>query len=259
MNYSLFEKYPELFAFSTEREGGVSVGKYASLNLCDYTGDELSSVKKNRQIFCKKNEIVSDRLFMPHQIHGSGTLIIDEIFLSLSSLEREQKLDGVDALMTNQKGVCIGVSTADCVPIMLFDSKQKVIATVHAGWRGTLAKIVVKTLEKMQLHFGSSPTDILVQIAPCISFENYEVGVELVDSFAREHFPINQLFCDKEKDKFCFDLKTANCFLLLEFGVLPQNIAVSDCCTFRDYERFFSARRLGINSGRMFSCMMLRR
>ena len=111
----------------------------------------------------------------------------------------------------------------------------------------------------MQLHFGSSPTDILVQIAPCISFENYEVGVELVDSFAREHFPINQLFCDKEKDKFCFDLKTANRFLLLEFGVLPQNIAVSDCCTFRDYERFFSARRLGINSGRMFSCMMLRR
>ena len=259
MNYSLFEKYPELFAFSTEREGGVSVGKYASLNLCDYTGDELSSVKKNRQIFCKKNEIVSDRLFMPHQIHGSSTLIINEIFLSLTSLEREQKLDGVDALMTNQKGVCIGVSTADCVPIMLFDSKQKVIATVHAGWRGTLAKIVVKTLEKMQLHFGSSPTDILVQIAPCISFENYEVGVELVDSFAREQFPINQLFCDKEKDKFCFDLKTANRFLLLEFGVLPQNIAVSDCCTFRDYERFFSARRLGINSGRMFSCMMLRR
>lgn len=259
MNYSLFEKYPELFAFSTERNGGVSVGKYASLNLCDYTGDSLSSVKRNRQIFCEENNIANDRLFIPRQTHGSKIIIIDEKFLCLSSLEQIKKLNGVDALITNQKDVCIGISTADCVPIMMFDVKKRIVAVVHAGWRGTLAKIVVKTLKEMQLHFGSSPTDILVQIAPCISFENYEVGVELVDSFAREQFPINQLFCDKEKDKFCFDLKTANRFLLLEFGVLPQNIAVSDCCTFRDYERFFSARRLGINSGRMFSCMMLRR
>ena len=258
MNYLLFEKYPEVFAFSTERNGGVSVGNYTSLNLCDYTGDMLCSVEENRQIFCDANGISQYKLFMPHQTHGSRVEVLDEDFLKLSTVLQRQRLEGVDALVTNLRGVCVGVSTADCVPILLFDSVQKVVAVVHAGWRGTLAKIVINAIEKMCVCFASSPANVLAQIAPCVSFDNYEVGVELVTLFQNEGFPIEQLFLYRGAEKYCFDLKSANKFLLEQAGVLPSNIAVSEFCTFRDYERFFSARRLEIKSGRIFSCMMLK-
>lgn len=258
MRYALFEKYPALFALSTEREGGVSKGNYASLNMCDYTGDNPLSVETNRQIFCEKHRIARERLFMPHQTHGNRVSVLDEPFLQLSPALQRERLHGVDALVTDRKNVCIGISTADCVPLLLFDPVQEVVAAVHAGWRGTLAKIVTSTVETMSICFGSLPTHLLVQIAPCISVENYEVGRDLYELFRQKGFPVEQLFFEKNNGKFHFDLKAANRFLLLEAGVLPDRIAVSECCTFRDSDRFFSARKLGIDSGRMFSCMMLR-
>ena len=155
--------------------------------------------------------------------------------------------------------MCIGISTADCVPLLLFDPVQEVVAAVHAGWRGTLAKIVTSVVETMSIRFGSLPAHLLVQIAPCISVENYEVGRDLYELFRQKGFPVEQLFFDKNDGKFHFDLKAANRFLLIEAGVLPSGIAVSECCTYRDSDRFFSARKLGVASGRMFSCMMLRK
>lgn len=259
MRYALFENYPGLFALSTEREGGVSKGNYASLNMCDYTGDNPLSVETNRQIFCEKHRIARERLFMPHQTHGSCVRVLDEPFLQLSPALQRDRLHGVDALITDLNDVCIGISTADCVPLLLFDPLQKVVAVVHAGWRGTLAKIVTSTIETMSIRFGSLPAHLLVQIAPCISVENYEVGRDLYELFRQKGFPVEQLFFEKNDGKFHFDLKAANRFLLIEAGVLPSGIAVSECCTYRDSDRFFSARKLGVASGRMFSCMMLRK
>ena len=128
----------DVVAFTTTREGGVSEGNYGRFNLNPYCGDSPAHVKENMDRLCAQLNIEEERLILPHQVHSDASLIIDESFFALSSQQRTAALEGVDALITRQRHTCIGVSTADCVPILLFDQKQRVAAAVHAGWRGTV-------------------------------------------------------------------------------------------------------------------------
>jgi len=238
-------------AFSTTRHGGCSKGNYAAFNINRYCCDSEEDVCKNRQALCQMLGISDDRLIMPHQVHLTKVTKIDEAFFSLNATERQEAVEGVDALMTDLKGVCIGVSTADCIPVLLYDYEHQAICAIHAGWRGTVKHIVVKAVEAMAEAYGTRPQQLTAQIGPGIHLDSFEVGDEVYDAFAQEGFDMSAISVRKEK--WHIDLPECNRLQLVDAGLLPQNIKVSPVCTFQQATDYFSARRLGINSGRIFT------
>lgn len=247
-----------VLAFSTTREGGVSTGAYSAFNITHYCGDAPSNVQQNRQSLCSLLGISDDRLILPRQTHGTNIICIDDAFFSLIQEERVTYLQDTDAVMTNLPELCIGVSTADCVPVLLFDCANRVVAAVHAGWRGTVARIVEKTVACMQAIYNTFPANISAVIAPSISFDSFEVGDEVYDTFAAAGFDMN-VIATRYDARWHIDLWEANRGQLLSCGVPSFAITVSGICTYKNYNRFFSARRLGINSGRIFNGIMLKR
>ena len=258
--YSLFEPFGEqIVAITTSRRGGISRGAYASMNLCHYVGDADEHVKANRLLFCKHMGVTPERFFMPRQTHGDNVLKIDDDFLKLPKRSQMCLLEGVDALITDRKRVCIGISTADCVPVFLYDSAKQAVAVIHAGWRGTIARIVTKAFLMMQDVYQSDRKDLYAVIGPCISQANYEIGDELYDLFEKSRFPVDRLF-EKEAAalKWHLDLRESNRWLLMEMNIPAQHIEVSDICTYDQSDIYFSARQSGIRSGRIASCIMLK-
>ena len=173
-------------------------------------------------------------------------------------VRKNQELQGVDALITRTPGCCICISTADCIPILLYDKEHHAIAAVHAGWRGTVRHILAHTLRRMQATCGTEGKDIIACIGPGISFASFEVGDEVHEAFRAEGFPMEQISAWKpETHKYHIDLWKANHLQLSDFGVPSRQIETAGICTYRQHEDFFSARRLGIKSGRILSGIML--
>lgn len=244
----------QVTAFSTTRNGGVSKGDYASMNCTPYTGDDIEAVQRNQQLLCTALHIEKEQLIIPYQTHSVNALVIDKEFLQQNAEKRNEQLQNIDALITQEKGVCLCVSTADCTPILLYDRKQQVIAAIHAGWRGSVNYIVRKTLEQMNRLYNTQGEDIFAAIGPCIGFDAFEVGDEVYDAFKQNDFPMEYISGWKpETHKWHIDLQMANSVQLLDFGVPTEQIDFCDICTFTHYEKFFSARRLGIKSGRILS------
>jgi len=243
-----------LFHFSTTVKGGVSEGNYSTFNLGMYNGDNIDCVAENRERLAKVLEIHEEDIIVPHQTHEDKILIIDELFLSKTDLEKVQLLNGIDALITNRKNICIGITTADCVPILIFDPVKNILAAVHAGWKGTVAKIAEKTVNEMIKSFRCDPKDLLAGIAPCISQEKFEVGEDVVDAFRQAGFLISDIsYRNPLTGKRHIDLQLTNRMILEKSGVLLQNIETANLCTYSNPDRFFSARRQTIYSGRMLT------
>ena len=246
--------HTQVTAFSTTRNGGVSKGDYASMNCTPYTGDDIEAVQRNQQLLCTALHIEKEQLIIPYQTHSVNALVIDKEFLQQNAEKRNKQLQNIDALITQEKGVCLCVSTADCTPILLYDRKQQVIAAIHAGWRGSVNYIVRKTLEQMNRLYNTQGEDIFAAIGPCIGFDAFEVGDEVYDAFKQNDFPMEYISGWKpETHKWHIDLQMANSVQLIDFGVPTEQIDICDICTFTHYEKFFSARRLGIKSGRILS------
>jgi YfiH family protein len=246
--------HTQVTAFSTTRNGGVSKGDYASMNCTPYTGDDIEAVQRNQQLLCTALHIEKEQLIIPYQTHSVNALVIDKEFLQQNAEKRNEQLQNIDALITQEKGVCLCVSTADCTPILLYDRKQQVIAAIHAGWRGSVNYIVRKTLEQMNRLYNTQGEDIFAAIGPCIGFDAFEVGDEVYDAFKQNDFPMEYISGWKpETHKWHIDLQMANSVQLIDFGVPTEQIDICDICTFTHYEKFFSARRLGIKSGRILS------
>ena len=251
--------HTQITAFSTTRNGGVSKGDYASMNCTPYTGDDLEAVQRNQQLLCAALHIEKEQLIIPYQTHSVNALVIDKEFLQQNAEKRNEQLQNIDALITQEKGVCLCVSTADCTPILLYDRKQQVIAAIHAGWRGSVNYIVRKTLEQMNRLYNTQGEDIFAAIGPCIGFDAFEVGDEVYDAFKQNDFPMEYISGWKpETHKWHIDLQMANSVQLIDFGVPTEQIDICDICTFTHYEKFFSARRLGIKSGRILSGIFMK-
>jgi hypothetical protein len=252
-------------AFSTTRHGGYSTGlsasaacqskNYAEFNINRYCGDEEEHIRKNREALCSLLGISDDRLLMPHQVHQTRTVRVDEALLSLTEEKRREALEGYDALMTDMRGVCIGVSTADCIPILLYDEAHHAICAIHAGWRGTVARIAEKAIAEMNAAYDTRPEHIKAQIGPGIHLDSFEVGDEVYKAFAQAGFDMTPISVKKEK--WHIDLPECNRQQLIVAGLEPHNIRVSPICTFQQSADYFSARRLGINSGRIFTGIIL--
>jgi len=248
LDYNLHEN---VVAFSTTRYGGFSTGAYGEFNINRYCGDDVESIRKNRALLCQQLGISDDRLIMPHQVHLAQSVRIDEAFLTLSEEDRQTRLEGIDAVMTHLTDVCIGVSTADCIPLLIYDSRHHAVAAIHAGWRGTVQRIAQQTIADMTAAYGSQPADLCVQIGPGISLDCFEVGDEVYDAFAQAGFDMPSI--SRREAKWHVDLPECNRLQLIAAGVPEARISVADICTVKQSDTFFSARRLGIQSGRIFS------
>jgi len=260
-----YDMGPQVVAFSTTRQGGDSTttlpagesSNYATFNINRYCGDSDEHICRNREALCRLLDISDDRLVMPHQTHQTRVTRIDESLLALSAEDRQEALEGYDALMTDLQGVCIGVSTADCIPLLLHDPRRHVVCAIHAGWRGTVARIAQKAVSAMTATYGSQPEDIVAQSGPGISLDSFEVGQEVWDAFAAAGFDMQTI--SRKSDKWHIDLQECNRQQLVTAGLRPQSITLSGICTFKQCDTFFSARRLGINSGRIFTGILYRK
>lgn len=239
---SILNNTPVIAAQST-RIGGVSQGAYASLNLGMSVNDAKENVIKNREAFFGALGIELSQLVISKQVHGN------EVFVAQTPTITE----GYDAIITNVPNVFPVVSIADCTPILIYDEQHKAVAAIHAGWKGTVAGIVTATLHKMHQHYGTTGAYCKAYIGACIGYTNFEVGEEVAQHFA----PHLKRF-DEQKQKWFVDLKSANNQQLLNFGVLSQNVEISDYCTVKDEQLFFSHRRDKGLSGRMMVVIGMR-
>jgi YfiH family protein len=140
-------------------------------------------------MLCNELGIEDNRLILPRQTHGDKTIAIDRAFMQMTREEQEKMLYGVDAIITELPRTCIGVSTADCIPVLLSDSVRGVVAAIHAGWRGTVARIAEKCIKAMSYTYGCTPGNIKAVIAPGISMDSFEVGDEVYETFKENGLP----------------------------------------------------------------------
>lgn len=179
-------------------------------------------------------------LALPRQVHSDNVLFVTEA----------GRPEDTDAVITDRPGLCVCVKTADCIPVLLYDTRKRVIAAVHAGWRGTVARIVQKTIEKMN---PNSPSDLHAIIGPGISLEWFEVGDEVYEAFRAEGFPMERIA--RKSDRWHIDLWEANRWVLEKMGV--EDIFVEGTCT-RTSMDFYSARRETINTGRNYNGIFIK-
>ena len=244
--------------FVTTRQGGVGTGNYASFNPGEYCGDGAECVRMNRNLLSEAIGISPECIFAPFQVHGCEIRSLSPSFLALSPEERKACLQGVDALVTDIPGLCIGVTTADCVPVLVYAPDKKVVAAIHAGWRGTVQQIVAGTIRVMIEKYGANPSLMLAGIAPSIGPEAFEVGEEVVDAFRESGVDLSAFLSrNAATGKAHINLWEANRLQLLESGLEAVHIEVSGICTYTQHDEFFSARRLGIQSGRILSGIMV--
>jgi hypothetical protein len=267
-----FAKFPWLVHGFSTRPGGISelYGEKV-LNLGFTEWDSKGNVLENRRRFQSALDLNDLALVTLKQFHSDVVHLFDAA--------PAEPCRG-DAAATNRPGLLLAVQTADCVPVLLVDPKKRAIAAVHAGWRGTLARIVTKAIGEMRMNFGTKPADLLAAIGPSIGGCCYEVGTEIAVEF-KSQFPNASDWFDELRtgdepnplqwlnmmppghqpppNNVLLDLKKANRAQLLDVGLRTQNIFVSDLCTACRRDLLFSYRREGTPSGRLISVIGLAR
>lgn len=239
-----FRAFNQLIALQSTRTGGVSQGTYSSLNLGINTGDSEEKVKKNTLRLCEAAGINSEKMVSSVQVHGTEILTAD----------KPGRYHGYDAFMTDKKDLFLCIFTADCYPVLIYDPRHQASAAIHAGWKGSSDRIVMKTLDAMQKNFNSTPEECFAYIGTGISAEFYEIGLEVAKEFPQDNLRRSPL----SDDKYMLDLSLANYQQLLASGIPASNIERSQCCSFGDSDKFFSYRRDNGKTGRMVSLIGVR-
>jgi hypothetical protein len=229
---SLAERPGIRHAFFT-RQGGVSEGIYESLNAGTGSHDAPQRVAENRSRMAAALGVGPKRLLTAHQIHSPDVVIADAAWPA----DRRPR---ADAVVTRLPGLAVGVSTADCGPVLLADAQAGVVGAAHAGWRGALAGVVEATIEAMET-LGADRTRMAVALGPMIRQPNYEVGPEMVEAFLRADPDNGRFFVAAERQRHMFDLPGYIAARLQRAGVTQ----VEDLghCTYADETRFYSYRR----------------
>ncbi|NTW78280.1 MAG: peptidoglycan editing factor PgeF [Syntrophaceae bacterium] len=218
-------------------------------------GDEEFRVLQNWSTLAKSFDIPLDQFLVLNQVHGDGILVVEAGGAHLSS----QSELSYDAVVTNRPGLAICIKTADCVPVFIVDQAKKVIAAVHAGWRGTASAISAKVIRLMCERYGSRQQDILAAIGPSIGLCCYEVDNVTAEAFLAHKNNESFLFPKATKNnKWMVDLPEANRRQILDCGIPEANIESSGYCTMCNQNIFFSHRGSGGITGRQINFMMIR-
>ena len=214
------------------RLGGKSTGIFKSLNCGPGSSDNKKNVLNNLKIVCNKINTKPKKIILLNQIHSNKFYYISK------NSKLNNKFEG-DALITDKKNLPIAVLTADCAPILIHDKEKKMIAAIHAGWRGAHNGIVTRVVDFM-IKKGCSPKNITAAIGPCISINNYQVKEDLIKKFI-EKDKKNMIFFKKKKDVNYFNLNRYIYFQLKNLNIKKIDIINKD--TFNAKNNFFSARR----------------
>jgi YfiH family protein len=244
--------------FSTRR-GGVSAaysarGAATELNLGFTAADDAESVRENRLRFAEA--VTGSRetpLITARQVHSNVSVVANDS--GLAGCE-------ADGLMTSQTGVQLGILTADCIPVLVADPVKRAVAAFHAGWRGTVQRIVEHGIAQMRTEFGSDPADLVAAIGPGIGQCCYIVGGEVRERFGAEFSYADELFSradDESSSEMRLDLIAANRRQLLYAGLNPEAVAVVGGCTACQPDLFYSHRASGGRAGRMMAVIGVRR
>jgi YfiH family protein len=261
-----FAKLPWLVhGFSTRRGGASSLHGQKVLNLSFMDWDTKENVAGNRRRLQQAVEAGEFALVAMQQIHSD----VIHPFTAAPAKPRSG-----DASLTQQSGLLLGTQTADCVPILLVDPNKRAVAAIHAGWRGTLARIAEKAVGRMRFEYGCRPADLLAAIGPSIGPCCYEVGAEFVTKFTAQFADAPEYFDEARTGdepnplqwlnmrppghqpppkNVHLDLWKANRSQLLVAGLHANNIYASELCTACRTDHFFSYRKEGARSGRMLS------
>ena len=242
VQYSIFKSFKNLVAFTTTKQ---------TLNVINprFTGDSAKRYERNRELLAGKLGISSKQLVFPRQTHTNCVADISGV--------PETELRETDALISNETGICLCVQTADCVPVLLFDPIENVIAVVHAGWRGTVHKIAENAVQKMISDYRCKAKNIIAAIGPSIGPEVYEVGNEVVQSVRNTFQNPEKLLIQNNSGKYHFNLWEANRQILIDNQIEVENIEVFGECSYSHPEKYYSARKQGSKTGRMVSGILL--
>lgn len=243
VTYKLFEPFAEILAFTTTRED-LSHGKPR------FTGKDPDIYMPMRKTLAELLDLDSCQMVFPEQTHSDHIRLVTK--------KDPPVLKESDALVTSQKNLCLCIQTADCVPVLVYDPHEKVIAAIHAGWRGTLNRITAKTIEKMKMNFSCSPDNLYAVIGPSIGPEIYETGMEVATLFKSQSDNWPDFLILQGNGRYHIDLWNANRYQLEQQGVSNSRIQLLQQCTFHRQDLYYSARRDGTDTGRMVSGIMMR-
>ncbi len=239
--------------FST-RNGGVSRAPYNSLNLGLNTDDQLAQVEGNRSTFARTFGLAPHQLLTVKQVHGNDLLLIDEPNPDLShflSLE-------LDAIVTNQPGIMLGVLVADCFPVLIWNAERRLAAAVHVGWRGAANGILGKVIKAMTGHFDCPVEQLQAAVGPGIGAHKYEVDRPVRDAFRQGSGFWAEISSEVKLGHWQLDLSLSCRLQLEQAGLLPQNVEVAEQCSCCHPELFFSYRRDNGKTGRQLGYIMLK-
>ena len=230
--------------FST-RKGGVSKEHLASLNLSFSVEDAKENVLENFRRIGERFGKTPEDFVLSKQSHETKVLKVGTKDRG-KGITKDRDYEGIDALITDEKGIILSCFSADCVPILFYDPIHKTVGACHSGWRGTKGKILQNVVEEMRKHFSSNPAEILIAIGPSICKEQYVVSEDLALSFLEDYpdlgedtaSPIQRI----SKDKFQLDLWDLNRRIALDSGIKEEHISISGYCTMENPELFFSHR-----------------
>ncbi len=258
--FDKLSRFGELLHFVSTRAGGISERSFSGLNTGFHVGDDNFRVLQNRRMLTEALGINLLNCTFANQCHSANVAIVNESCRGRGALEKETGLPNTDALITNVPDICLGLQVADCVPILLFDPVRKVIASVHAGWKGTVRKIAGEAVYKMVYNYDTRPENIIACLGPSIGPCCYEVGADVLRDVVSSLGPVKEIIRETGREgSFIFDQWSANIRQLKDSGVKEDNIELSGICTHCNSGVFYSYRKHNGVTGRFMAGIMLKR
>lgn len=258
LHYPLLEETGIVEHCFTTRLGGVSEGVCATLNLSFTRGDDAEAVMENyRRLALTFEKTVGD-FVCTDQTHTTNVLQVGKAEAGYG-VTREKPYTDVDGLITNEPGVILSTFYADCVPLYFVDPVHKAIGLSHSGWRGTVGRMGQKTLEAMKSAFGTNPEDVIAAIGPSICQECYEISEDVAEHFYNEFKGHKkEILINKGNGKYLLNLWKTNEIVMLEAGIKPEYLAVTNICTCCNEKLLFSHRASQGKRGNLGAFLMLK-
>lgn len=258
--YITFDKLDRagvVHGFST-RIGGVSKGYLGSMNLSFHRGDDPDAVMENHRRFADAVGYDYRKLVFSDQVHKTDIYKVTEKDAG-KGIMRDTDIREIDGLMTNVPGIPLMTFYADCVPVFFYDPVKKVVAMNHSGWKGTVAKISRCMLSRLKEEYGTEASDLICAVGPSICKDCYEVSEDVAKQFmdAYTEAQVDEIVYDKGDGKYLLDLHRANYYNLVDSGVLPEKIDVTNICTCCNSDVLFSHRASHGLRGNLGAVIML--